>query len=165
MDWLVKMVPGFQELDNNERNAIIEFTFLWTLFENALLGNYASTERICNFVESWQKVGDLDETQFSNQLAYFRDRYFKKPEFTHYFDGLNLRANDRPEMVKSVLNGENQDAVVTVSTILIIIYRFRNNLFHGAKWQDQLRDQFENFSNANYILKKILVQKGNLGAD
>ena len=48
-------------------------------------------------------------------------------------------------------------------TLLMIVWRFRNNLFHGAKWAYQLRDQRENFTQANSILMRMLEQHGQLG--
>jgi len=39
------------------------------------------------------------------------------------------------------LTDENATIVVKVIGCLIIIYRLRNNLFHGEKWLHQLHDQ------------------------
>ena len=39
-----------------------------------------------------------------------------------------------------------------VAVILIVIYRFRNNLFHGVKWEYELRGQLDNFNHANQVL-------------
>lgn len=39
---------------------------------------------------------------------------------------------------------------------LIIVYRFRNNLFHGTKWGYGIRGQFDNFRHANDVLMAAL---------
>lgn len=39
-----------------------------------------------------------------------------------------------------------------ILALLIIVWRLRNNLFHGAKWAYGLRDQRENFDDAHPII-------------
>ena len=85
-------------------------------------------------------------------------------DVTHHFHDLRLRENDRPDIVRAVIDGTNNDPRDRVATILIIVLRFRNNLFHGVKWQYQLAGQLSNFTNANNILMKALEQHGELAA-
>ena len=47
--------------------------------------------------------------------------------------------------------------------MLTIIYRYRNNLFHGVKWGYELADQLHNFTHANNALMKALDRYGELG--
>ena len=89
---------------------------------------------------------------FRNELAYFRNRYVKDGKFTHRFEKLKLPHDEK--LVKRVLlckDGKSQDIAAVV---LIIIYRFRNNLFHGQKWQYELQGQLDNFKHS----KKALMQ-------
>ncbi|CCE97846.1 Hypothetical protein SFHH103_03354 [Sinorhizobium fredii HH103] len=46
----------------------------------------------------------------------------------------------------------------------MIVWRFRNNLFHGEKWAYQLQDQLSNFTNANAVLMRLLERHGQLAA-
>ncbi len=39
---------------------------------------------------------------------------------------------------------------------LIIVFRLRNNLFHGEKWSYHLRNQGDNFKYANNFLKSVM---------
>ena len=48
-------------------------------------------------------------------------------------------------MVSAVIDGSNNDSRDRVATVLIIVFRYRNNLFHGVKWQYKLADQLGNF--------------------
>jgi hypothetical protein len=48
---------------------------------------------------------------------------------------------------------------------LIIVLRYRNNLFHGIKWQYKLFGQLDNFETANAILMKTLDRYGRLAND
>lgn len=44
----------------------------------------------------------------------------------------------------------------TTFALLMVVYRLRNNLVHGPKWQDTFRDQHDNFRHANAFLRKAL---------
>ena len=53
-----------------------------------------------------------------------------------------------------VLKGENTNLVDEITALLMIVYRLRNNLFHGLKWDYGIRDQFDNVIHANAVLMK-----------
>lgn len=156
VDWLKTNAPGFRELPRKDRDAIMHFSFLWSFFESKVLNRNASANAICAFTAQWASCGGLDVTPFESSLTYFRHRYFDNGEVTENFQGLRLRANDKPELVKAVLKGENTDPKDAVSAMLIIVYRFRNNLFHGEKWAYGIRGQFDNFTHANTVLMAAL---------
>lgn len=160
--WLEAHVPGFEHLSDAERSAIGDFTLLWTLFEARVLATRGSAQRISDAVESWEQAGSSDEASCDAELAYFRDRYFANGDFTHHFYGLNLRANDRPALVRAVLNASDNHPRNRLIAMLIIVLRYRNNLFHGVKWQYNLAGQLDNFSHANSVLMRALEQHGNL---
>ncbi|MEG6992810.1 hypothetical protein V1979_38690, partial [Pseudomonas aeruginosa] len=67
---------------------------------------------------------------------------------TYHFPYLNLRPSDHPGLVQAVIEGANNDPRDRMLGLLMIVWRLRNNLFHGAKWAYQLRDQRENFTHA-----------------
>ena len=75
--------------------------------------------------------GKLQANKFAGELHYFRSRYFDNGESTPRFAGLNLRANDSRDMVRTVLAGANDNAADVVAALLIVVYRLRNNLFTG----------------------------------
>src|SRR5579871_2431979 len=114
-----------------DRQAIFNFVLLWSLFEGSLLGTNASAKAIIELVRHWAKRGRLDAERFESALEYFRNRYFQDGGWTTHFSSLNLRDNDRPELVSSVLSRQSADATASVASLLIVIYRLRNNLFHG----------------------------------
>jgi len=47
---------------------------------------------------------------------------------------LHFKSADHKELVENVLQGNTKDEADILSAILIIIYRLRNNFFHGKKW-------------------------------
>ncbi|HXD15081.1 MAG TPA: hypothetical protein VNU65_12965 [Xanthobacteraceae bacterium] len=155
-DWLTSYAPGYAALRRPEREAIAHFCLLWSLFEAQKMANDANAKRICDQVRQWELQGALNIRLFEKPLAYFRNRYFSHNEFTYHFHGLNFRPHDRQPVVESVLSGANHNAGVVVTALLLIAYRLRNNLFHGVKWGDELREQEANFKNANLVLMRAL---------
>ena len=155
-DWLQKFAPGFQALSGDERQAITEFSFLWSLFEAKALNEHGSANAIVASAAQWAGGGRLTAETFGLELAYFRDRYIADGAFTHHFDHLHLRANDAPGLVRKVLNGEDATPEEVAAVVLIIVYRFRNNLFHGVKWSYELQGQLENFMHSNTALMRAI---------
>ncbi|RDL47745.1 hypothetical protein BLJAPNOD_05467 [Ensifer sp. M14] len=164
MQWLLARAPGFHALPEEDRAAIFNFTFLWSLFEAQVMGNFARADLICAKADEWQDAGTLDADQYDGELAYFRQRYFANGQFTHHFAHLHLRPADQPDLVRSVLDGSNNDPRDRLLTVLIIVWRFRNNLFHGEKWTYQLQGQHANFTHANAVLMRLLERHGQLAA-
>lgn len=63
-----------------------------------------------------------------------------------------------------MLDGSNNDPRDRLLTVLMIVWRFRNNLFNGEKWAYPLQDQLANFTPANAILMRLLERHGQLAA-
>jgi len=162
MHWLREKAPGFNELSPGECNAICSFSLLWSLFEAQILESAGSAAHICKAVDSWREAETIRAETYEPELTYFRQRYFADDQFTYHFNNLHLRKNDRPNIVKTVINGTNNVPRDGMVTALIITLRFRNNLFHGVKWQYELAGQLENFTNANNLLMKVLEHHGKL---
>lgn len=150
IDWMRVHVRGFSDLAVAELEAAMHFSLLWSYFEADTLDNNASAAALTRWIGS---LGTrLHCRQFDPALAYFRDRYFASGDFTAHFHDLHLRRTDRPELVEAVVRGDNRDPVDGVVAVFIIVYRFRNNFFHGLKWGDFLRGQQRNFEVASQVL-------------
>ena len=54
------------------------------------------------------------------------------------------------------MRNEEAQPAERVAAVLIIVYRFRNNLFHGEKWEYQLEGQLENFQQASSVLVQAI---------
>lgn len=152
MEWLATYAPGFQALSPEEREAIMHFSFLWSLFEFEALNRRGGVSALVVVARQWADTDLFTEKSFEPQLAYFRNRYFRDGEFTYHFHHLKLRNGDQPGLVRKVLRNHAAERFEIAAALLIIAYRFRNNLFHGEKWAYQLKGQLENFNHANAIL-------------
>lgn len=162
MQWLLARAPGFDDLTAEERNAIVDFTLLRSLFEARILNNAGNAKSIRAVVVAWYEAGTLRPDAYDAQLTYFRMRYFANGAFTYHFDHLHLRPNDQIALVRTVIDGSNNDLSCRVAAVFIIILRYRNNLFHGMKWQYELAGQLDNFTSANNALMNALEQHGRL---
>jgi len=154
--WLEQNAPGFDMLPQQDRDAISHFALLWSFFEARALTARGSAHAILALTHEWLALGRLTMEPFSESLQYFKERYYANGAETEYLSGLNLRPNDCRDLVYAVLKGENTDPADCVAALLIVIYRLRNNLFHGAKWAYGIQGQLTNFTHANTTLMNAL---------
>jgi len=91
IDWLNQKAPGFAELSQEEKDAIMHFSLLWSFFEAKALNTSGSSTRIIALVREWARSGRLQPDFCAESLEYFRNRYVENGEFTCFFDGLHLR--------------------------------------------------------------------------
>lgn len=149
--WLEKKL---EVIDNEQKNEMLNFTLLWSLFESKFFKNSASAgkiEKLCMRIKT-----DLIIDDFKVFLDYFKDRYVDNNSLNKTFNKLSFRNNDKEVMVRNVLLDQEVNIVKSVASLLIIVYRIRNNFFHGKKWEYEIQGQYDNFKIANNILKKIL---------
>ena len=150
--WLEKTAPGYDLLSDPERKAMKDFSLLWTLYEGTVLHASGNAGAIVGAVDHLKSSGRLSLDPFRPAIEHFSGRYFDGTDMTDAFRGLHLRPNDRRELVENVLRGQSSDEAEILTALLIIVFRLRNNLFHGIKWSYGIKDQLENFTNANAVL-------------
>ena len=152
LEWISDFLSLDRKLSGDEVENIRNFSLLWNLFEGLICNNYATVNAMENAVLNLQKRDKLEIDDYSNFLKYFANRYVENGETNHYFARLNFRHNDKRELVEPVLKGDETAPEKVLLSLLIIIYRYRNNLFHGIKSIYDLPNQIENFRNANQLL-------------
>lgn len=150
-EWLESR-EGFGVLSLAERRAIEEFSLLWSLFEAKVLGNRGSAAAIIAFVERLAIAGLLNASALPAALAYWRARYWSGGCYTPHFDNLQFRGNDHRPLVEAVVNGASNSDPDVLKALLLIVWRLRNNLFHGHKWAAHFYDQQDNFDWASQVL-------------
>jgi len=149
------IAPGVANLSKSEHDVLCRFTLLWTLFEAQALDNEGSVRKITSVVNEIEPQV-IKESWFNEQLHYFMNRYIENGKTNYRFEHLHLRKNDNPELIELVLLGKTEDIVDQLIVCLTIVFRFRNNFFHGIKWAYGLQEQFENFEQATRLLKTCL---------
>lgn len=154
--WLNDNAPGFSDLQQQEKDAVMQFSLLWSLFEAQALESSASSNSILKKCQKWSQRGVLELDTLQCFLDYFKERYIEQGKPNDRFKHLHLRRNDKPELVINVLRGIETDLGNILAVLLIIVYRYRNNFFHGIKWAYNFRDQLDNFTNANRLLSMLI---------
>ncbi len=154
--WLEQHAPGFSGLSATARGLLTDFALLWSLFESEVLNSAASVNIIEQAVHRWNHAGILSPQIFSAAAGYFKGRYYAGGAFTYRFDHLHLDRSGNPQVVRDVLSGQDSAPASIASAVLIIVFRYRNNLFHGEKWVYQLQEQEQNFSHANQALMNAI---------
>lgn len=141
-------------VDQNSQNAILHFSLLWSLFESKFCNEHANATSIYIKCKELEEI--FNNNQFNIFLIYFKDRYITNNSTNEKFNKLNFRGSDKQELVERVLKSETTNNVDIISALLIIVYRLRNNLFHGLKWQYDIQEQYSNFDMSNQLLIKAL---------
>lgn len=154
--WLEQKVPEFALLPENEKSEIIDFSLLWSFFEGTILNGKANVPTFRTFVGNLEQNGTLDQLDFNDYWAYLRKRYLINGDYSEYFHYLYVDKSGNPPEVHQMLKGQSPSKAVLLIGCLIVIYRLRNNLFHGEKWRYQLQDQYANFRQANSLLIKLM---------
>ncbi|SFD43095.1 hypothetical protein [Algibacter pectinivorans] len=130
-----------------------DFSLLWNIFENLVCGNRCNVNRL----DERLNPIEFQIADFQENFEYFQNRYTENGTTNVRFEHLNFRNGDRKEFVSNVLLGNENVTSAKVLALTIIVFRFRNNLFHGLKDFMQIDQQEENFRNANQVLKTILT--------
>lgn len=133
--------------------SIKDFALIWNIFERFVCNNNFAIASVQQSTAQKQ----LLIADFQPQLNYFKDRYTENGQTNSRFDNLHFRANDRRDFVRQVLLSNNNSVPDIVLAMTIIVYRFRNNLFHGIKDIQVIHEQRANFEHANSFLKALLL--------
>lgn len=157
-EWIAQNTYGGTELSVEARDAVSGFTTMWNFFESTLCDNRASVaafERACEGFEA-DRTPPLTLEALDECLAFWTFRYRTPEGFGHRFEDLHFRPNDRRAHVESVLEGRSTDPKDKLLALMIIVYRLRNNLFHGLKTLEMLNDQVQNLVNASKCLAAVM---------
>jgi hypothetical protein len=152
LEWIGSFLSLGRKLSGDDIESVRNFSLLWNLFEGLVCNKSASVGALENAVSYLQKRNRLKIDDYEKFLKYFSNRYMENGEINHRFGKLNLRGSDKAELVEAVLKGIETAPEKALLAILIIVYRYRNNLFHGEKSIYDLPNQIDNFRNANQLL-------------
>lgn len=149
---------GFNKLEPEEVSAIQDFMLLWSAFEAEMVNSRADGPAL---VDLARRIGNAVQLQLggiSAEMDYFRDRYWQNGAATMRAAELKLDKY-KPQVEKiayDFLNGSEQDPAAVLAGLLLVIYRLRNNMFHGPKWAYGIQGQYDNFTKCSAVLKWVL---------
>ncbi|WP_210464217.1 hypothetical protein [Vibrio crassostreae] len=155
IQWINENLENPQELSPRTLETLGDFTLMWALFEasegeerNNMLGQITNcSNRLASVIPI-----DLIEIEFD----YWKARYVNNSTPTAHYNKLRLSDDRQRDLVLKAFS----DDVVTLrdklEACLLVVYRYRNNMFHGMKDVRKLNGQESNFSHAISFLQKIL---------
>ena len=161
IEWIEQFLNSGGNLQSQGLSRVTNFVFLWNIFEATALDRDATLGKIRLLVDNLHQFQPLTVIELQGYLTYFSDRYFNpNGKNTYSLEGLKFRDNQSDQAAKAeveaVLTRNEIRPEMILKALLIILYRFRNNLFHGNKEIVQIEGQIQNFIVANNILKIVL---------
>ena len=164
---------------SNEKNIeqVLYFTLIWNAFEGSF---FLDNEDLNNDTLGFLSQYKAKNHRYVNELYnIFRNRYvcadgkkltgkFEKLRFCRKNGSSNENKNkDIENFVRiSLLATEEVTPETKIKVILLIIYRFRNNLFHGAKTLFKLNHYQDIFGSINKFMicyiKDLIDDKHNI---
>lgn len=139
-----------------EHSEFWNFLILWNLFECRLFDTSFSIPKACDL-----NLCPTDEV-LKTTLKYFQNRYVENGNTNSRFDKLEFRKGknekyiDKKLNVANILLGKQDEELTQTTAIQCIIYRLRNNLFHGIKSVESFPDQEDTFKIVNNFLLSCL---------
>lgn len=156
MMWLERKVPQFSSLGQDEREAIYDFSFVWSLFEGSVLNCHCNVREIRQLASNLEQRNKLGDIQLAPYIVYLQNRYYVDGRLTSPYKHLHVERSGNPAEVVEMLCNQSCVEAVRLIGCLVVVFRLRNNLFHGEKWRYQLQGQLDNFRHANEFSRSLM---------
>ena len=150
--WINNFLSMRTHISREDIDSILCFSLIWNMFEGLICNKNASIPSMEAAIGELQRRGNLRIADYSDCLSYFIQRYVENGAVNYRFRHLRFRSRDREDLVRDVLEGREVNVPNILLALLIIVYRYRNNLFHGEKSLHDLPGQKDNFRTANQLL-------------
>lgn len=138
------------------RKFLFYFVVIWNLFEQKKMNRNASISEVDSFVNT---ITNIERVNVNEIFKYFQKRYVLGEDASILFERLNWRNNTRETRAKeetyNALRG-TLDKKNQIKAILCIVFRLRNNLFHGEKNIDSIYKQRRTFELVNSFMLDLL---------
>jgi hypothetical protein len=115
---------------NNE--VATRFLIVWSMFESKCFSGFMQVTKINNYAEQVIGRNEFDIKKFSNALEHFHERYQDKKLYK------NLMHEQKSEEMDNILKKDISllSQKESIFFLLFVVYRYRNNIFHGNKGVD-----------------------------
>lgn len=157
IEWLRKFFKK-PNLKEESLKPVLHFSLLWNLFEHT----YFTDQKRLN-PRSLKNLADLSHNHLSDSeldimFKFFKRRYYSSGIFNSKYNDLGFYNNNQSdgEFCKATIKSENPSNQDKTKCVLLIIYRFRNNLFHGRKNPVSLNTYEGPFRNINKFLTHFI---------
>ncbi|HHQ6593905.1 TPA: hypothetical protein ACSTLU_000109 [Serratia fonticola] len=146
------------KLDREILQALFEFTLVFSLAEQRLMGGYARGRYSGDYADTLVNEYGINATE---QFTYFRRRYIEAEDGAQRLDALCPEHQNDLQGIYNGLTKQDPSGVEMADAVMKVAIRLRHNLFHGRKWEYMLKDQESNLNNVTQLLSQYLnAQKG-----
>ncbi len=154
--WIDTNCRGAHALKRESVDVVSSFTLMWNIFEGAVCDNNARIIEVFKRLANEIAQRGLLPQNVKDGVLFWRQRYVTDAKLNNRFERLRFKRHDCREHIEAVLRSEKDDPESQLLAVMIVIYRLRNNLFHGLKEIDALNDQVPNLTMACLVLAAIL---------
>jgi len=158
-EWIRNNLKASVNLSDDLAAAVSDFALTWAIFE-ASEGERTNCipEKLFPLAEKLSHK--VSETFVDDLLAYWSIRYVTSASINWRFEHIGFTDVRHSELVKSVLLGIDSFLVNKLTALLLIVYRYRNNLFHGNKDITLLENQTDNLNHSVELLQRVMLESG-----
>lgn len=142
------------DLDNEIISELSNFLIFWSLFEGRFCRTRADRNSLLRFSET--NYSFLSNDEINHIYGFFKNRYSINENYETRFDGLKITSPEIIVFLRETFSNENATVLDKLKVCINVIYRYRNNMFHGSKEVAFLHNQTEIFVISNRFLKHIL---------
>lgn len=159
IEWISENIEGVNNLSPEIHMAISDFSLMWSLFEASERDSSDNfTNRIPHIASRISH--NIDIETLDNLLNFWKERYITQGRTNSRFQFLINHIESNSYEISEVLLGNNNSHQEKLICIIRLIYRLRNNLFHGNKNIMLLGEQVENINHAIISLQFLLKRSG-----
>ncbi len=157
-NWISENIRGGERISDETNQAIADFCVMWALFEGTELHDIdgATVDELQNVA---LRVAGSDP-DIEAPLNFWKRRYIKEGKTNRKYEQLHFTHEPHKKLVSRVLLGEDINSATTILALLLIVYRLRNNLFHGMKDITRISDQTTNLDTGAKLLQIVLKVSG-----
>jgi hypothetical protein len=156
-DWLSRHAREAIDITDATWYVVGGLTLLWNLFEQRHCDKKCTVAKLKGLAE---KIAPTAlEGELSGAWDFWRTRYVENGATNNRFEGLHIQTKAHRDVVEPVLCG-NATPQAQLGAMLVIVYRLRNNLFHGEKELPTLNEQRENLDYACRVLAATMELLG-----
>ncbi len=155
------MTSKFIEYCNVSNEMLLElgeFTILWAQFELKYFNNDCTVNKLCELHKRVSLSNNLKNScknLINNLLEYFQttkdlitENYIREKLYSTKNNYVNN------EVIEVLTKDPSNESLIT--GVLLIIYRLRNNMFHGLKDCYTINRQFKLFQSVNDFLNEMV---------
>lgn len=159
--WLRSNIVTMTTFSDDTYTSISDFSIMWAIFESTQLKDLEKAKAVVDELEDIAKRVSHNIVSLHYAHSYWARRYIDENGQTRdKFEKLGFKHKPHSDLVLRVLNGQAANCEEYINALLLIVYRLRNNLFHGEKDMTKINGQVENLTYAALVLKDVIQASG-----